>query len=333
MKCRKKHESNRMRIFLCLLLLVLTLSGCSEKDVEKAASHALDSMATIQDVQKRLGIGSDAASVPQNGVLTEDGLLSLENIPAFSNIPFVSLNGNVPEFTDRDLTTESFEFYSDLDSLGRCGVTYACIGQDLMPKEKREDISQVKPTGWKQQQYDFVDGKSLYNRCHLIGFQLAGENANEKNLITGTRYMNVDGMLPFENMVADYVKETNQHVLYRVTPIFEGNNLVANGVQMEAMSVEDKGESILFNVFVYNNQPGVEIDYATGENRLSSASAAAPASSSDRGTYVLNTKSKKFHLPDCPGASQTNSDNRQEYVGSRENLLEQGYTPCGQCQP
>lgn len=191
---------------------------------------------------------------------------SREDIPAYSGEPYIVLNDNQPDFDQQELTTESFESYSQLDRLGRCGPAYACIGQDLMPTEERGSISSVKPSGWKQQQYDFVDGKSLYNRCHLIGFQLAGENANEKNLITGTRYLNVEGMLPFENMVADFVKETDQHVMYRVTPVFEGNNLVASGVQMEAYSVEDEGESVCFNVYVYNVQPGVVIDYATGEN-------------------------------------------------------------------
>lgn len=191
---------------------------------------------------------------------------NLEAIPAYQGTPYVAIWGNQPSFPEEDQKAESFERYSELDSLGRCGAAYACIGQDLMPTEKRESISHIKPTGWVQNQYDFVEGQSLYNRCHLIGFQLAGENANEKNLITGTRYLNTEGMLPFENMIADFVKETNQHVLYRVTPIFEGNNLVASGVQMEAYSVEDEGESICFNVYVYNVQPGVQIDYATGEN-------------------------------------------------------------------
>ena len=194
---------------------------------------------------------------------------SMENIPPYDGTPYVVLNDNQPSFTAEDMTDVSYEFYSDLDELGRCGVTEACIGRDLMPTEKRGDISSVKPTGWVQNQYDFVDGKSLWNRCHLIGFQLAGENANECNLITGTRYLNVEGMLPFENLVADYVKETDNHVLYRVTPAFQGTELVARGVQMEAYSVEDSGDGVCFNVFCYNVQPGVEIDYATGDNWLS----------------------------------------------------------------
>lgn len=187
-------------------------------------------------------------------------------LPVYDGSPYTAIDGNQPSFTEEELTTVSYETYGDLDALGRCTIAEACIGQDLMPTEKRESISSVRPTGWVQNAYDFVDGQSLYNRCHLIGFQLTGENANECNLITGTRYMNVDGMLPFENLVADYIHETNNHVLYRVTPVFEGDDLVAQGVQMEAYSVEDGGDGVCFNVFCYNVQPGVEIDYATGEN-------------------------------------------------------------------
>lgn len=197
-----------------------------------------------------------------------ESVVSLEEIPPFDGVPYVEINGNMPFFEERDFTTDSFESYSDLDAFGRCGVAYANIGIDLMPTEERGAIGSVKPSGWHTVKYDCVDGNYLYNRCHLIGYQLAGENANEKNLITGTRYMNVEGMLPFENMVDDFVEATNYHVLYRVTPIYEGNDLVAKGVLMEAWSVEDQGRGICFNVYVYNNQPGVEIDYATGESRL-----------------------------------------------------------------
>ena len=174
----------------------------------------------------------------------------------------------MPQFSESDYVTESYETYGELDAFNRCTYTVACIGRDLMPTEDRGNIGQVRPTGWVTAKYDFVDGKFLYNRCHLIGFQLTGENANEQNLITGTRYMNVDGMLPFENMVADYIKETGNHVLYRVIPVFDGDNMVASGVTMEAWSVEDNGEGICFYAYVYNVQPGVEIDYATGESRL-----------------------------------------------------------------
>lgn len=191
---------------------------------------------------------------------------SVQNVPAFSGEPYIVINNNQPEFEDSELVTKSYEFYSDLDSLGRCGYAMACIGYDLMPTEDRGSIGQVKPSGWQTVKYDFVDGKYLYNRCHLIGYQLTGENANKKNLITGTRYLNVEGMLPFENMVADYVKETKNHVLYRVTPIYDGDSLVARGVQMEAFSVEDNGEGICFHIYAYNNQPGVTIDYATGDS-------------------------------------------------------------------
>lgn len=199
---------------------------------------------------------------------TEQTPVSLEEIPPFDGVPYVEINGNIPFFEEKDFTTDSFESYSDLDTLGRCGVAYANIGIDLMPTEERGAIGSVKPSGWHTIKYDCVDGNYLYNRCHLIGYQLTGENANEKNLITGTRYMNVEGMLPFEDMVDNFVEATNYHVLYRVTPIYEGNDLVAKGVLMEAWSVEDQGRGICFNVYVYNNQPGVEIDYATGESRL-----------------------------------------------------------------
>ncbi len=192
--------------------------------------------------------------------------IALEDIPEYSGEPYVVVEGNEPDFSDEERGRDSFEDYSELDRLGRCQEASANVGEDLMPAEKRGDISEVKPSGWENEYYDFVDGGYVYNRCHLIGYQLAGENANEKNLITGTRYMNVEGMLPFENEVAEYVRETGNHVLFRVTPIYDGKNLVASGVQMEAESVEDQGESVQFNVYCYNVQPGVEIDYATGEN-------------------------------------------------------------------
>lgn len=272
----------------------------------------------------------------------------LSSIPEFSNQPYVEINNNEPYFTDDDYTTTSFEKYSELDSLGRCGVAYSCIGSDLMPTEKRGNIGSVKPTGWQISKYDFVDGKYLYNRCHLIGYQLTAENANEKNLITGTRYMNVDGMLPFENLVADYIKETDNHVLYRVTPIFEGNNLVANGVLMEAKSVEDKGEGVCFNVFCYNNQPNVTINYADGSNYLTSSGKSTEATTSNSSTttskttysssgasstYILNTNNKKVHLSSCRYASKISSKNKETYNGSLDTLLSEGYELCKVCIP
>lgn len=274
--------------------------------------------------------------------------VSLEDVPAYSGTPYVELDGNVPAFTDEELTTTAFESYSPLDALGRCSTAYACVGLETMPTEDRGSIGQVKPSGWQTVKYDCVDGKYLYNRCHLIGYQLTGENANEENLITGTRYLNVDGMLPFEDTVADYVQQTGNHVLYRVTPIFQGNELVARGVQMEALSVEDEGQGVSFNVYVYNVQPGVVIDYATGESQPGDPTAAqtpdedaqpaeedAAAESGDTVsfTYTLNTKTKKFHDPGCSGAASISPDNRDSFTGDRQTLLDQGYTPCGQCQP
>ncbi|OLA34025.1 MAG: hypothetical protein BHW38_05545 [Firmicutes bacterium CAG:321_26_22] len=195
---------------------------------------------------------------------------NIEDITDYNGNSYVIVNDNIPYFKEEEYTTNSFEKYSELDSLGRCGVAYANISKDLMPTEKRGSIGSIKPSGWHTVKYDHIDGKYLYNRCHLIGYQLTGENANEKNLITCTRSMNTKGMLQFENMVTKYIKDTGNHVLYRVTPVFEGNNIVATGVEMEAYSVEDNGEGIKFNVFVYNIEDGVIIDYKTGDSRLAS---------------------------------------------------------------
>ena len=275
------------------------------------------------------------ASTPPEPVQLPEGpanttAYSLSDIPAYTGDAYVALSDNVPGFTEEDLTTSSFETYSPLDSLGRCGTAYACIGVDLMPTEERGSIGSVKPTGWQTVKYDCVDGKYLYNRCHLIGYQLSGENANERNLITGTRYMNVEGMLHFENMVADYVKETEHHVMYRVTPDFQGENLVANGVQIEALSVEDNGEGVSYNVYVYNIQPGIIIDYATGK---SSEGTLEPAADATGESYILNTNTMKFHLPSCGSAKQIQAEHREDFEGEREDLLEKGYESCGKCNP
>ena len=236
--------------------------------------------------------------------------------------PYVVINDNNPAFNDADFTTISFESYGELDGLGRCTTA----------------IGEVKPTGWQTAKYDSVDGKYLYNRCHLIGYQLTGENANEKNLITGTRYLNVDGMLPFENMVADYIKETNNHVLYRVTPVFSGDNLVASGVQMEAKSVEDNGDGILFNVYCFNAQPGIAIDYATGDSHqddsiVADASKSTTAAEANVQTYVLNTNTKKFHKESCNSAKSMDASNKKIYTGSRQEIIDMGYEACGVCKP
>lgn len=200
--------------------------------------------------------------------------VSVEEIPEYSGKPYIELNHNIPQFDLGELSVLEFELYSLQDIFGRCGRAFANISPKTMPSEERGEIGMIRPSGWQTVRYDFVDGAYLYNRCHLIGFQLAGENANERNLITGTRYMNVEGMLPFENKVANYVRETGNHVLYRVTPIYKGNNLVASGVQMEALSVEDGGIGIRFHVYVYNVQPGVVIDYATGDSWAEEGAAA-----------------------------------------------------------
>ncbi len=284
---------------------------------------------------------ADTIIPAQEVPMQSHAVITLDEIPEYSGIPYVEINGNMPLFTENDYSTEVFESYSELDSLGRCGVCFANIGIELMPTEERGEIGQIKPSGWQLVKYDFVDGKYLYNRCHLIGYQLSGENANEKNLITGTRYMNVQGMLPFENMIAEYVKNTGNHVLYRVTPVFEGNNLVASGVQMEAKSVEDDGAGVCFHVYVYNCQPGVTIDYANGMSALAENEADADIEDNEETsalqgegtTYILNTNTHKFHYPSCSSVDDMKEKNKQEYQGNREDIIKQGYDPCKRCNP
>ena len=277
----------------------------------------------------------------------------LENIdiPVYSGKASVQINGNKPFWTESEYTTEEFEEYSELDSIGRCGVAYANISDATMPTEERTEIGMIKPTGWHTVKYqDVIDDRYLYNRCHLIGYQLAGENANELNLITGTRYLNIVGMLEFENTVSAYVEETNNHVLYRVTPIFEGKDLVAKGVEIEAWSVEDKGAGICFNVFCYNVQPGIEIDYATGDSWLSENSfqnESVDVNYSDESekeettisnqtdeevrVYILNVNTKKFHLPTCSSVDSMSDKNKKEVEGTVDEMKAQGYTPCARC--
>ena len=251
-----------LKKILALLLsfaMLFSLAACEKEDVDLMLDIAV---AVLEELEKYENVQSDA--LPE---YLGEGAESIEEIPPFSDVAYVAVNGNVPLFLPEEITDESFEEYAELDALGRCGVTMACVGVDIMPTEDRGEIGSVKPTGWQSVKSDCVEGKYLYNRCHLIGFQLAGENANKRNLITGTRYLNIEGMLPFENLVADYVKETENHVLYRVTPLFDGDNLVAHGVLMEGWSVEDEGEGVCFCVYAYNAQPGILIDYQTGESR------------------------------------------------------------------
>ena len=382
---KKKHNRPQKRLITQLslwLALLLAFTGCAESTVTpQDNTYAIEQLATIPS--ELLEASETAVSEPESGqpqenasdtqesqqvtsatdVPTGEGTsaFSLREIPAYSGTPYTEVNGNQPYFTEEELTTQSFETYSELDSLGRCGVAYANVGQDLMPTEPRGEIGAVKPTGWHLVKYDNVDGKYLYNRCHLIAYMLAAENANPQNLITGTRYLNVQGMLPFETKVCDYVKNTGNHVLYRVTPIFDGDNLLADGVLMEAYSVEDAGEGICFCVFAYNVQPGIGIDYATGDNWAESsgtyqsteASVAeetpAPQPETDTAvqitpessapqesqgiTYVLNTNTKKFHYPTCSSVDDMKEKNKQIYTGSREEVINMGYVPCKRCNP
>lgn len=257
-------------ITLCELLAIATIfTGCASADLSgtEGAGHVAVAEVAGEDSSGALG-SKDKVDGSQEDLVNNNSYVSLDAIPAYDGKAYVAVNNNEPFFTDSDMITTAFENYSDLDSLGRCGVAYANICKDIMPTEERGKIGMIKPSGWHTVKYDVIKDRYLYNRCHLIGYQLAGENANPKNLITGTRYLNVEGMLPFENLVADYVNNTGNHVLYRVTPMFSGSNLVANGVLIEAKSVEDNGGGILFNVYCYNVQPGVGINYENGDSWL-----------------------------------------------------------------
>lgn len=382
---KMKHNRPQKRLITQLslwLALLLAFTGCAESTVtSQDNTYAIEQPAAIPS--ELLEASENTASEPESGQTLESSsdtqesqqvvsatdvpsgegtsAFSLREIPAYSGTPYTEVNGNQPYFTEEELTTQSFETYSELDSLGRCGVAYANVGQDLMPTEPRGEIGAVKPSGWHLVKYDNVDGKYLYNRCHLIAYMLAAENANPQNLITGTRYLNVQGMLPFETKVCDYVKNTGNHVLYRVTPIFDGDNLLADGVLMEAYSVEDAGEGICFCVFAYNVQPGIGIDYATGDNwaessgtyQSTAASVAvetpAPQPETDTTvqtspelsapqesqgiTYVLNTNTKKFHYPTCSSVDDMKEKNKQIYTGSRDEVINMGYVPCKRCNP
>lgn len=281
---------------------------------------------------------------------TKSETVSLDNIPEYSGVAYVKVNDNIPFFTDEEITVIDFEKYSELDYLGRCGAAFASVGPDMMPNEDRSDRLETRPSGWdymgksNNHTYDCVEGGYIYNRCHLIGFLLTGENDNEKNLITGTRYMNIEGMYEFENYVQDFILETGYHVMYRVTPIYEGKNLVASGVLMEGLSVEDGGAGISFCIYAYNVQPGIEIDYLTGQNFL--AGDAPTEDTEDGGTgesggnesqisYVLNTSSKKYHKPDCSWVKSMSPKNKLEFEGTLKDLQTEypTYEPCGTCKP
>ena len=304
-----KHTNLKLLLGSLLLSLSLLFGGCS----------------TGESTNKNTRMSNETSDKLSD---TPSTSYDLESIPEYSGEPYVTIHDNVPFFSEEELTTDAFETYSELDDLGRCGTAYANICEEIMPTEKRGKIGMIKPSGWHTVKYTGIDGNYLYNRCHLIGYQLSAENANEKNLITGTRYLNVTGMLPFENMVADYVNETGNHVLYRVTPIYNQENLIADGVLMEAQSVEN--DDLAFCVYCYNVQPGIEIDYHTGDSKSSETE--QPSNTSED-LYVLNKNTKKFHRPNCSSVQDIKPKNKQEFSGNTEALIQQGYSPCKNCNP
>lgn len=290
--------------------------------------------------------------------------------PAADEGDYIEIDNNTPSFTADDATTDAFQSFSQLDWLGRCGTAYACLGPETLPTEVRGDISEIHPSGWVQNFYDFIEGESLYNRSHLIAHCLSGQDANEQNLITGTRHFNADVMEPIEAMVLNYIEQTGNHVLYRVTPVFEGDELVARGVQIEALSMEDGGQGVSLNVFLRNIQPGVAIDYATGNNWAdetatadswsASAATSSPSTSASAGvtplapiseaaaseqatsaaddtpatvTYVVNKNTGKFHYPSCSSVPKIKAKNRMDSNQTRDELIAQGYVPCKNCNP
>ena len=326
---------NRMKTRLLALVLalvtILCLCGCEQTMERTGEAVATALEGAVEGLQGELkGTVEDYASEVKNGTGAEPSVPAAtlsEELPEYDGEPYTVLNDNQPAFEDKS-STKAFETYTGLDRLGRCGVAYANVCPELMPDKERGLIGSVKPSGWQSVKYDFIDGKYLYNRCHLIGYQLAGENTNICNLITGTRSLNVEGMLPFENQVADYVRKTGNHVLYRVTPVFVEEELVARGVEMEAWSVEDEGQGVCFHVWCWNVQPGVTIDYATGESELT-----AKLEEEQQTGYILNVAQKKFHLPDCPSVQQMAPENRKRSRSTRKELLEKGWEPCGRCKP
>lgn len=348
-----------------ILSFVLAFTACSNADTRYGGTETQVSVSGVPDVRDELAeerksvdseddeqlanASTDATESDKNADINTTVSFNYKDIPKYSGEPYADINKGIPYFTEDDMTTESFESYSKLDKLGRCGTAFACIGTDTMPTEERGKIGMIKPSGWHTVKYPgVVDGLYVYNRCHLIAYCLTAENANEKNLITGTRSMNVDGMLPFETKTAQYVENTGNHVLYRVTPVFKKNDLVCRGVLMEAYSVEDDGKGIQFCVFCYNVQEGIKIDYETGETSLKSGvdtdsdgnnddktSVSQKVSDDDNedASYVLNTNTKKFHYPSCSSVKQMSDRNRQDVTESRDELIAEGYSPCKNCNP
>ena len=335
----KKALKRTLAFAACALIAALvSLTGCYFTGTALSAAPSFSSAPAYTAAANRTpepektessSFGVSASPTPSPSSNTEADLTLLK----YSGKPYAVVNGGIPSFSQTG--TASWERYGELDRLGRCTAAEACIGRDIMPTLTRGPIGQIKPTGWQTAKYDFVDGKYLYNRCHLI---------------TGTRYLNTKGMLPFENMVADYIKDTGNHVMYRCTPVFAGNELVARGVHLEAYSVEDKGDGICFNVFIFNVQPGVKIDYLTGESSLENENTAptptpkpsvtpkptpkpSPSSTAQAQSYVLNTKTHVFHYASCRHVSSIKDANRENFTGSRDTLIRRGYSPCGSCHP
>lgn len=337
---------NKILLLLLSLCVIFAMAGCGSSSADNSAGSSSDTGGAA----KTTAAQSASQSLPSSASSDTANSDSVGSVPKYSGEASITINGSVPKFTKKQLSSkESYQKYGRLDSLGRATTCMACIDKDIMPTRKRGSIGMIKPAGWHLVKYDFVDGKYLYNRCHLIAYELTGVDGESqylaRNLVTGTRYMNIEGQLPYENMTAEYIKETGNHVLYRVTPVFKGDNLLCSGVHMEAESIEDNGKGIKFNVYCYNVQPRVTIDYATGNNHLSadkstagSSSSAASAgsagtSASSRNTYVINTNTKKFHKPDCASVKQTLAGNRRTVHETKSELIEEGYSPCGNCNP
>ncbi len=335
----KNNTMARMAVAAAIAAIFISavlISGCGKlPELDKLAD-----LEFIEETEPEILQGT-----PEGSILSWNGE---DVIPAYSGTPWAEVHGNSPYFSEGARDPDVFESYSDLDDLGRCGQAYANICETLMPMEERGQIGQVKPSGWHTVKYpEQISDLYLYNRCHLIGFQLAGENANEKNLVTGTRYLNIEGMLPFENEIADHVHETKHHVLYRVTPVFLDDDLVCRGVEMEAMCIEDNGKTngsgVCFHVFAYNVQPGIGINYATGESwvedngKESGETDPAGIQDDERGTgkqeYAININTGKFHLLDCASVQKANPENIKFWTCARDELIEDGYSPCGVCKP
>ena len=370
-KYAKRRTIRKVLSGILLVLLVLAFIGIRMRDkagtVGAAGPEQTQESASLAGTAENYADGSSGINpdfpeqIPADSEENEQtqgsaGLFTLDMVPAYSGRAYADINGDVPFFAQEEMTAEPFHEYWPLDDLGRCTGAYACVGPETLPTQKRGDISSVRPTGWNTNRYSDIDGEMLFNRCHMIGHMLTGQDANERNLITGTRYMNVEGMLPFEESVVMYVEGTGHHVMYRVRPFFEGDNLVCTGVLMEARSVEDP--LVQFCAFCYNVQPGFEIDYATGDNRRadeggdevqriiadpdtseeagsrqSGSGDTAASSEEEQYTYILNTNTHKFHMPYCDSVQDIKDKNKQKTTMKREELIEQGYSPCKRCNP